>query len=1001
MKSPVLKKILYAFTIVFVLGLLTIASIPMLLSSTWGKSLVLSFINGKIPGKVSIENLELNWLGTQSIKQFELKNSKGVAIVSMDQLIVDSPLYSFLIEPINAGHLKINGLKAEIQQNAMGQTNLEIALGLKPEADQKYNAPVFIENVNAEIKSSSDRNFFIKAVGITRQNDLKGQFSIDATLGQVQKINLHAQHFPVLVLDQTLSIQQPKLSGMLLNLLGDYLDVTIDQISKGNDLTLTLNAKSPYVSSELNGKLDSTALYVNPGSMLRFEIPEQNIDKILTIGQVQNAPKLEQPLKGNLTIDSLIVPVQMHDLNEVIGRTLLTIDSNRISLPGKDAIITLTKLLLRLEAPKQSPTINFTLLADALQNKQPLSMNLEFKIPRNTKLAQLPESLFQNGIAIKGQFNATHDVLEPVLGQQLTVDINGTLKETDSLLTLGLETQQLSIPEISLSFDKLPLSELYRGQTLNTDLSGVITLKKPNWILAKDTPFAAISEITIPWSVSPSSNALKLSFTGIKETGQPKENVAGTIRLENWKNDTGIDFNEANIHAHLKLNAFDTTALQAVLPNHPIATVIGKNVNAEVTAIRDENGNIHGGLDLSDPTKGEGFIKSLSGKFALQNNNSDVTFEVNTKQTIGKTYLAGTFHNLWDNSGKFQLDLDSFSLKGELKHFPVALVTQFATGDQELAKQAEAVLGTQVDADLNAEIKGHNGPVNVKVVGQNGQMQFQGNIQKGVLYLAEPLTASVKVTPQLEKLVLREMFPFLSSVTSSEQPIQLTISNEGFALPIQPFSLAAIVAPSARLDLDKMQFNRDGQLGKVVSLLNVNANNFQVWFTPIFFSFQQGLLTIYRTDMLIANSYPLATWGTVDFNNDKLRLVIGVSAKALQSAFKLIGLDDDYFLQIPLRGTVNKPQLDTAKVATRISALVAASTVTPQGLILGTVLDAASGSFTEDRVPEPTTKPLPWDTSTTKSDDKKESSGPQQIIEKPIKELKKGAKTLIKGLLGG
>lgn len=102
-------------------------------------------------------------------------------------------------------------------------------------------------------------------------------------------------------------------------------------------------------------------------------------------------------------------------------------------------------------------------------------------------------------------------------------------------------------------------------------------------------------------------------------------------------------------------------------------------------------------------------------------------------------------------------------------------------------------------------------------------------------------------------------------------------------------------------------------------------------------------------------------------------------------------------LQIPLEGHVQSPKINTARVAMRISALTARKTGGVQGQILGTLVDTATDVVNDETPPPPpTTNPLPWE-NILKEEAKSNIPKP---IEEPLKELKKGAKSILKGLLG-
>ena len=180
-------------------------------------------------------------------------------------------------------------------------------------------------------------------------------------------------------------------------------------------------------------------------------------------------------------------------------------------------------------------------------------------------------------------------------------------------------------------------------------------------------------------------------------------------------------------------------------------------------------------------------------------------------------------------------------------------------------------------------------------------------------------------------------------------------------------------------------------------LLNVlkaeNPQEVEVWATPMYLSMDKGTLSVYRMDMLVMERYPIATWGKIHFANDKVNMVLGLSPVALAQSLGISGLPKDYMLQIPIKGSTSNTKIDSAKVMSRIGALLAQSSGGPEGLVLGTVLDIANGK--EPKIPPPTTDPLPWGHMTvkTKQDDNSSSS-----TSSPVNEIRKEASKLIKGI---
>lgn len=983
----------------FIALVIFIVSLPWILSTSYGTSILTKLVNGRIPGKVEIKDLSLSWFGHQKIQQASLKSPSGDEILGFTSVEADSALYTFLFDPLHAGNLRLIGFKGVIVQDVNGVTNLEDALGISKQTSTHLKTPVFLDNINAEIKSNGDDSVLVKAVGLTRQNEIKGQFTLTANLGKKSQINLKAEKFPVLVLDQTLTMKNPALCGLLLNTIGDYFDVVIDESqNKENAHSLQIVAKSPFINAELKGNITNDIVQLKSGSNLHFNIPVDNLKNLAHIfGQDMIQP--QSPLQGEILLNNFDVMLNQNDLATSFGKASLSLQPSQFVFKGEDDPIQLKKLNIIADLPQNLSEMTLTIQGEGSQKDQPITADMHFAFAKRSALNSDILSLLKKGIRIEGDLNLGLASLQKTLGSEAKIHWAGDIKETNSMLAFSLNSKKLTLPDSQLIIEKIPLSEYLNEGYLYSDIKGQLTIQKPAFNDLVHIPLAPIQTLTIPWLIDPDDNAFRISMIGTRPEG--KENIKGTIRMNQFITDQGLDFKNAAMQMDIKLHGFDTLSLSSFLPEHNINEVIGNEIDGEITATRDLKGNLHGKLDFSTPKNSQGFLKTVSGKFALSNDNRDITFDAFTTQAFGSTQFTGTFHNLFDDKGKFRIDLASISLQGSLKRFPVVLMTRMATGNLDLADKLEAILGSQMDADIYAEIKDKQGPIRAKIKGLNGQMDFDAKIVKGDVYLEQPLKASVKVTPQFEQKVLRELIPFLGSVQSSEGPVEFTIYPEGFRMSLQSIDISEIDIGKAELKLNKMQFSRDSQLGKIVALLGINSNIFEVRFTPVYFSLRDGLLQLSRSDMLIANRFPLANWGTIDFPNNGINIIVGISGTALKNAYPIRGINNSEMLQVPIRGALSKPQIDMAQVTARISALVAQSdTSSKSGKLLGTVIDIASDILTKDKsVPPPTTNPLPWQNMLEDSEDT--AINEKTTNEKPLEEhLKKGAKKLIKELFG-
>lgn len=369
--------------------------------------------------------------------------------------------------------------------------------------------------------------------------------------------------------------------------------------------------------------------------------------------------------------------------------------------------------------------------------------------------------------------------------------------------------------------------------------------------------------------------------------------------------------------------------------------------------------------------------------------------------------LVGALEKGFNTDGSINRRDLSLALDASVNNLPVPMLCQLACLNPQMSQKVDAIIGNALNAKIKAKLQHMNGPIYLELSGKNGHTILDAQLTNGNLTLNNNFYAELTVTPQLGKHVLEDLIPFLSGILGSDQPLKLTIAREGFILPLRQFSIENVSINEATLELGKVRFSNQGQLAKILSLLTTaTANEIMVWLTPSYFSLSHGVFKLERVDMLISDRYPIAAWGKVDIGNDNVNMAIGLSGAAISKAFNVSGIKKKYMLQLPLRGTMSHASIDKSKAVARLSALVAQSQGGPHGLVLGTVLDIATGGLTEESPPEPSTNPLPWShlmEETTNSDSESQAglkNSSKSELEKviPIDEIGKGAGKLIKKL---
>ena len=331
----------------------------------------------------------------------------------------------------------------------------------------------------------------------------------------------------------------------------------------------------------------------------------------------------------------------------------------------------------------------------------------------------------------------------------------------------------------------------------------------------------------------------------------------------------------------------------------------------------------------------------------------------------GTVLITGEVSNITDRDGYLSgdnLDLTATATLNDVRI--MELVTSLGLPSDQQQKVA-AFVGDTLDLTTRVTYSKGVGGFIVDYKGDNSTVSASIRIDDDVITLDRDLIVTMIVNPTLSKLVLKDVNPLLLTAVRSEHPIRVQVQADGFSTPITPFALQAIDMPRATLDFGKVTLTNGGTVQEVLSLLRaqgVGANSeMTAWFTPQYVSLSGGVVTIERLDVLLADTFHIATWGSVNLLADQMRATVGLTAQALKKAFGLKRIADSQMLQIEVRGSTSKPKVNTGKALTQIAQLVGQETTGEVGTLIGDILDATGSDPLSRKVPAATTSPFPWE----------------------------------------
>jgi hypothetical protein len=303
-----------------------------------------------------------------------------------------------------------------------------------------------------------------------------------------------------------------------------------------------------------------------------------------------------------------------------------------------------------------------------------------------------------------------------------------------------------------------------------------------------------------------------------------------------------------------------------------------------------------------------------------------------------------------------------FSINGSLSSFPTLPLARYLELRFDIDESSVLeIIGARTDLNGSTAVHEGKGFVDLSLRSSNITCTLLGDFTEELLTLQQPLTATVRLTPRLSELLLRNFSPLFLTGLEAKNPIQLRIEPVQFRCPLSPFSLRTLQIEQGTLSMGKIRAKNGASLASLISILKnqrlSRTQEMNVWFSSMPFRLRNGLLSTGRMDALVADSLHICTWGDINLIDEQLHLYLGLTAQVLDASFGIKNLRSDYVMKIPVTGSLKTPKIATESAAVKIAALKASQTAlkdTFPGKLLEMLLP------NEEGVPPPH-RPFPWE----------------------------------------
>lgn len=256
-----------------------------------------------------------------------------------------------------------------------------------------------------------------------------------------------------------------------------------------------------------------------------------------------------------------------------------------------------------------------------------------------------------------------------------------------------------------------------------------------------------------------------------------------------------------------------------------------------------------------------------------------------------------------------------------------------------LSKYNLLLLGDYFSTKALVQLKDMEGPIELVFTAPNLETKASFLVQNNEIKLQKEFILHAFLTKETNDILF------------SNSKMTLKIAPEGFNCPID--NLRKINIERGLLDLGIITAKNVKELANLSNFIKIKRKEMEFWFAPVDFSLKNNILKVRRLDFLVNNAFHFCAWGTIDILNQFVDGIFGITAQALEQAFGIKNLPEDYVIKIPVRGYFKSLKIDTAAASKEISGLVASQAI--QGIMGIPLLPKSSPD-----VPPPNL-PFPWE----------------------------------------
>ncbi|MFT5317712.1 MAG: hypothetical protein ACI8RA_000967, partial [Chlamydiales bacterium] len=868
-------------------------------------------------------------------------------------------------------------------------------------ADQgSFQAFVSLNGFDEEGNFSLDKGAIVSGVF---QEDVALDFSFSMT------------KLPVMFLDKLTEVRIPELKGLISSILGKEADISCRSYLHSEGMELNLSVQSPLLQGRMAGHSVGNHFSVVEGGAFTLLVSPGLVDKLRSVTDINLPVQLLKETELKFTFKRFTFPMELtaknfSDLDFDVGLIFSDVDCK---LSDQDVSVHLKEVEVRSDSPKKVNGVSSSIHAVALYEDQASTIDGQvyfsdffdgeqgFQIEKargrwKWSVQDVPTKLLD-------LLGNTEGKLESYLGENISISSEGSSRLEHSEMDFILDSDNFSATKFHLFWEgetgkfgagakggylkDSSERELLLGEDLSFRLNGWLDKKTKGFTsgVIAISGEASSERFVFRWSgeirdgnvISSSAPAIfeydfhPDAYQVISEYGSPKVslNEMGKVFVEiqpfdlnmskNWMESLKV---EGSLKADFLKCSFPTNPLiggvevkDIALPWEidfqagRVAAILDAQIFGESLTTSEEGGAIHTSVELANAFSQE-----------------DLSFDISQVGINAEVSADGISLKVQESREGLSIEEVHLSMNGEKLSDEIRFKGKGRGGwDQQGTDQEIWEFVSEGHFEKILDSKDSRGTFTTELTGKSVHLEIDSELKRGVIFLRQNLNGEVQISHGLGRFIAQTLNPLLMTAISSENALRFELEREGFSLPISPFRVADIVVGNAFFDPGKVVLEKGGPLDGVLQLLRLDklgkAEQFDVWFTPLYVSMNNGVLTCKRMDALIDNRFPIAAWGDVNILNDDVNMVVGLTGIALKKTLGIKNINEDYLLQLPLKGTLIKPRLETRKAVASIGSLIAKSEGGEVGSIFGGILGMIAERGKRTQVPDPTTEPLPWE----------------------------------------